>query len=280
MEISCYVLEQKFNSIINKNKNSPLRIIFCFIIFVSTSVFANNKDKIAIVIDDIGYRATDKTALQLPKQVTFSVLPHTPFGRDLAEQGNLQQREILLHVPMESINNLLLGPGALTSTMDEANVKKTLAASFADIPHVIGINNHMGSLLTQQSAPMAWTMQFLKDNDLFFLDSRTSKYSQAEYIAQRLGVPSLHRHIFLDNKIDEHYIEQQFKKLISSCKRNGAVVAIAHPHPATIKVLKRMLPTLAAKNIELVTISQLLPTESSIQLSQQINGNASKDQGE
>jgi polysaccharide deacetylase 2 family uncharacterized protein YibQ len=280
MEIACYLLKQKFNSIINKNKNSPLRIIFCFIIFVSTSVFANNKDKIAIVIDDIGYRATDKSALELPQQITFSVLPHTPFGRELAEQGNLQQREILLHVPMESINNLLLGPGALTSTMDEANVKKTLAASIADIPHVIGINNHMGSRLTQMSEPMSWTMQFLKDNDLFFLDSRTSKFSQAEFMAQKVGIPSLHRHVFLDNQINEKYIEQQFRKLIKISKKEGTVVAIAHPHPATIKVLQRMLPTLAQQNIELVAISKLLPTETPTQISKQTTLKKIAEEGE
>ncbi|WP_235282085.1 divergent polysaccharide deacetylase family protein [Thalassotalea sp. ND16A] len=250
-----------------------MHIFFSFIIlaifsFFSAAALAQSKDKIAIVIDDIGYRATDKSALQLPKQVTFSVLPHTPFGRELAERGNSQQREILLHVPMESIDNLLLGPGALTASMDEANVKKTLAASIADIPHVIGVNNHMGSRLTQMSEPMAWTMQFLKDNDLFFLDSRTSKYSQAEYVAQRVGVPSLHRHLFLDNKIDEKYIEQQFHKLISTSKQEGAVIAIAHPHPETLRVIKKMLPILAMNGIELVEISALLPVQK-VRISQQ-----------
>ncbi len=255
--------------IINKNKNFSVRIFFCFIIFVTTSVFANNKTKIAIVIDDIGYRSTDKSALALPQQITFSVLPHTPFGRELAEQGNLQNREILLHVPMESINHRLLGPGALTANMDEASVRKALAASIADIPHVIGINNHMGSKLTQMSEPMSWTMSFLKANNLFFLDSRTSKYSQAEYMAQQAGIPSLHRHVFLDNQLNEPYIEQQFNKLINISKRDGAVIAIAHPHPATIKVLQRMLPTLHNNNIELVAISTLLPRPSNTRISKQ-----------
>ncbi|MDG2393686.1 MAG: divergent polysaccharide deacetylase family protein, partial [Thalassotalea sp.] len=186
-----------------------MRIFFSLVIFVSTQAFAFDSDKIAIVIDDIGYRATDKLALSLPKQVTFSVLPHTPFGRSLAEQGNKQNREILLHVPMESINNLTLGPGAVTANMSEQSVQSSLAASIADIPHVIGINNHMGSKLTQMSEPMGWTMQFLKENDLFFLDSKTSQYSQAEYLAQQAGIPSLHRNIFLDNEINEAYIEKQ-----------------------------------------------------------------------
>jgi len=205
-----------------------VRIFFSLVIFVSSQAFAFDSDKIAIVIDDIGYRATDKLALSLPKQVTFSVLPHTPFGRSLAEQGNKQNREILLHVPMESINNLTLGPGALTANMSEQSVQSSLAASIADIPHVIGVNNHMGSKLTQMSEPMGWTMQFLKENDLFFLDSKTSQYSQAEYIAQQAGIPSLHRNIFLDNEINEAYIEKQFLKLIRMSKRDGIVVAIAH----------------------------------------------------
>ncbi|QBY04165.1 divergent polysaccharide deacetylase family protein [Thalassotalea sp. HSM 43] len=239
-----------------------MRILFSLLfIFVSASAAANTtgSNKLAIVIDDIGYRSSDKSALDLPKQVTFSVLPHTPYGRQLAELGNQQQREILLHVPMESINNLLLGPGAITSKMDKSNVIKTLQASIADIPHIIGVNNHMGSLLTQKSEPMSWTMEVLKDNDLFFLDSRTSRYSQAEFVAQRRGVPTLHRHIFLDNKIDEQYIEQQFKKMIRISQKNGEAIAIGHPHPATMRVLKRLIPTLRQHNIELVDLSTLLP---------------------
>lgn len=257
-----------------------MRIFFSLVIFVSTQAFAFDSDKIAIVIDDIGYRATDKLALSLPKQVTFSVLPHTPFGRSLAEQGNKQNREILLHVPMESINNLTLGPGALTANMSEQSVQSSLAASIADIPYVIGVNNHMGSKLTQMSEPMGWTMQFLKENDLFFLDSKTSQYSQAEYIAQQAGIPSLHRNIFLDNEINEAYIEKQFLKLIRMSKRDGIVVAIAHPHPETISVLERMIPLLADKDIELISISEMLPKDHPIRVAQQAKLLSDRSEGE
>ncbi len=236
-----------------------MRILFSFLVLFSGLTFAQGKGKVAIVIDDIGYRSTDVSALRLPSQVAFSVLPHTPLGRELAEKGNQQQREILLHVPMESTRKLTLGPGALTSNMDENSVKNSLQASINDIPHVIGINNHMGSRLTQMSEPMSWTMDFLKKNNLFFLDSRTSKYSQAEFIAQRTGVPTLRRHVFLDNNLNEDYIELQFEKLIDASKRHGSVIAIGHPHPQTITVLQKMLPTLAKHNIELVPVSQMLP---------------------
>ncbi|WP_260680404.1 divergent polysaccharide deacetylase family protein [Thalassotalea sp. PS06] len=233
-----------------------MRLYLSLLFLLPFSVLADHK--VAIVIDDIGYRHTDRAALLLPRQVAFAVLPHTPHGKDLAKQAWQQQREIMLHVPMESIKGLNPGPGALTSTMSEQHIQETLQAQIDDIPHVIGINNHMGSRLTQMSMPMESTMKFLKANDLFFLDSRTSKFSQAEYIARQHGVPSLHRKLFLDNKLDESYIENQFQKLVNLSKRDGTAIAIAHPHPKTLKVLHRMLPTLSKHQIELVHISTLL----------------------
>lgn len=237
-----------------------MRLYLSLLFLLPFSVLADHK--VAIVIDDIGYRHTDRAALLLPRQVAFAVLPHTPHGKDLAKQAWQQQREIMLHVPMESIKGLNPGPGALTSNMSEQNIQETLQAQIDDIPHVIGINNHMGSRLTQLSMPMESTMKFLKANDLFFLDSRTSKFSQAEYIAKQHGVPTLHRKLFLDNKLDEAYIENQFMKLVSLSKRDGTAIAIAHPHPKTLKVLHRMLPTLTQHQVELVHISSLLqPTQ-------------------
>jgi len=102
--------------------------------------------QVAIVIDDIGYRYTDKHALSLPGAVTYSILPHTPFGKALALRANAQQKDVLLHIPMEAENGKKLGPGALTSKMNEAQIVDSLKASFAEIPFAIGINNHMGSL--------------------------------------------------------------------------------------------------------------------------------------
>ncbi|WP_246036982.1 divergent polysaccharide deacetylase family protein [Thalassotalea litorea] len=243
-----------------------MRLLFSLVFLLPFSVLAAPQEtkKVAIVIDDIGYRHTDRAALLLPRQVAFSVLPHTPHGQELAKKAWQQQREIMLHVPMESIKGLNPGPGALTSTMSEQHIQDSLQAQIEDIPHVIGINNHMGSRLTQMSQPMASTMKFLKANDLFFLDSRTSKFSQAELVAQQYGVPTLHRKLFLDNKLDESYIENQFRKLVNISQRDGIAIAIAHPHPKTLKVLHRLLPTLAAHQIELVHISSLVhPVEES-----------------
>eukprot|EP00481_Brizalina_sp_1-RS-2013_P002923 TRINITY_DN7810_c0_g1_i1.p1 TRINITY_DN7810_c0_g1~~TRINITY_DN7810_c0_g1_i1.p1 ORF type:complete len:134 (+),score=5.42 TRINITY_DN7810_c0_g1_i1:100-501(+) len=116
--------------------------------------------------------------------------------------------------------------------------------AFVRNPLCFRYHNHMGSKLTELYQPMAWTMNFLRERNLMFIDSMTSGASQAEQVALDFGVPSLHRHIFLDNKLEHSYIRSQFNQLMRDAKRYHSVVAIAHPHPETITSLLKLLPLL------------------------------------
>ncbi len=240
-----------------------LLIALSFISLLFTASAKENSARIAIVIDDIGYRYTDKNVLSLPGSITYSVLPHTPYGKILATKANAQQKEVLLHIPMEAENGKKLGPGALTSSMNKIEIHASLSESLAEVPFAIGINNHMGSRLTQLADPMYWTMGFLKEHDLLFLDSKTSPFSKASVIAQKLGVPVQGRHIFLDNELSDNYINQQFQLLIKEAQNQSFAIAIAHPHPETIQALLYLIPTLAQNNIELVSLSALYSEEES-----------------
>lgn len=207
----------------------------------------------------MGYRATDQKALSLPGDITYSFLPHTTYGKKLAVQANRHKHDVLIHIPMESTNRKTLGPGALTSNMNAQAYNQSLAKSLAEIPFAIGINNHMGSYLTELYKPMTWTMEFLKQNNLVFLDSKTSANSKAEQAAIDYGVPVKSRHIFLDNELSEPYISHQFKQLVQYSQRNEIAIAIAHPHPETIAILTKLIPTLESQGIELVPLSTLYP---------------------
>lgn len=234
--------------------------LFVFLCTLFTTPAQAAPVRIAIIIDDIGYRYTDKNALSLPGAITYSILPHTPYGKRIAVKANANHKDVMLHIPMEAENGKKLGPGGLTSAMNQKEIVASLNASLTEIPFAIGINNHMGSHLTQLDDPMLWTMNFLKQHHLLFLDSKTSPYSKAETIARMVGVPVHNRHIFLDNQLTQGYITKQFQALIRQAKSQKMAIAIAHPHPETIQALKRLLPTLAKNNIELVPLSDLYST--------------------
>lgn len=253
-----------------------MRLFYAFCILFSSAVISIESAKVAIVIDDIGYRKSDLNALNLPGNLTYAILPHTPFGKSIAEQAHANNHDVILHIPMEANNGKKLGPGALTSQMNEIQIRSTLNQAFAEIPFAIGINNHMGSHLTQLYKPMAWTMRFLKERELLFLDSLTTEHSKAERVAHHFGVPTRHRHIFLDNELNHSYIEKQFEQLVHQAKTYKSAVAIAHPHPETIAALKKLLPRLAQENIEIVNISTLMPQPKNIQRLARVQKNTDK----
>ncbi len=218
-----------------------------------------SRPKLAIIIDDIGYNIPlgERTA-ELHGDVTLAVLPKTPGAVSIAKQAHANGKEIMLHAPMSNDSNFKLGPGGLTTHMDQATFIDVLADNLKAIPYIRGVNNHMGSELTTKREPMEWLMEELKKRDLYFIDSLTSNDSVALRTARRYGVTSQQRDIFLDNEQDEAAIKSQYDKLLRRAKRNGYAIGIGHPYPETLNVLEKVLPELDQHDIELVSISRLL----------------------
>lgn len=205
-----------------------------------------------LIIDDVGNNwALGQRALHLQGPVNFAFLPFTPFASKLAVEAHRLGQGVLLHAPMANHKDMPLGPGGLYPDMNEEEFKQQLRANLASIPQVQGMNNHMGSLLTEQKDPMRWTMQVVQQQGLYFIDSLTSNHSIAFNQAKHVGVPSLKRHVFLDNDTNEKALQQQFKQAIRIAQQRGHVVLIAHPYPETLQFLEKNLPLLTPQNIQL-----------------------------
>ncbi|MCC2607811.1 divergent polysaccharide deacetylase family protein [Planctobacterium marinum] len=215
--------------------------------------------EIALIIDDMGNSDTDGVAFNLPEQVAFAILPHTPHSKKFALTAAGEQRDVLVHMPMEALSGLNMGPGGISSEMSESLIRQRLTEAFESVPQAIGFNNHMGSKLTQLTAPMQTTMEFLNFRHLFFLDSRTTRYSKAEHIAKDFGVPTVRRHVFLDHVQETQHIDYQFRRLLRKAKRDGFAVGIAHPHKVTLEYLQAALQALDEEGIRLISLRDKLP---------------------
>jgi len=214
---------------------------------------------ISIIIDDLGNDlAIGKRILNLPYPITISILPHTPHSQQLHHLAYQLNKEIMLHLPMQALkNNRYLGPGSLTLNMSEKQLRHTLRQDLQSLPDAIGVNNHMGSLLTTRSKPMNIVMEELADwGELFFIDSRTTAETIAYQSAIQHGLAAQSRDLFLDNQQDESYIRQQFKKLLNKAKQNGSALAIAHPHITTLNVLESELKQLHTTGVNIIPVSQ------------------------
>ena len=62
----------------------------------------------------------------------------------------------LLHMPMQPSGAIDPGPNALLSGLSAAEIRQRLGAAFARVPQAVGLNNHMGSLLTTDAERWRW----------------------------------------------------------------------------------------------------------------------------
>ncbi len=220
---------------------------------------AQGEARLAIIIDDIGYnQSQSERAARLKGAFTLSILPFTPHSAASARLAHQQGKELMLHLPMSAINNAAIGKGGLVNGMDKTAFLTTLRQDLANVPHIRGVNNHMGSRLTQDAEPMGWLMEELHPRGLYFVDSRTSPHTKALDIATSHAVPSLKRDVFLDDVKEPNAIEFQLNRALQIAKQKGFAVAIGHPYPATLAVLERIQPLLAQKQVKLVYVSDLL----------------------
>ncbi len=214
---------------------------------------------IVILIDDMGDNlAKGQAAIELPGPVTYAVLPHSPHGQFLANQATHRGKEVMLHAPMENTQARPLGPGALTQALDKTQFVKILRDDLDSVPGVLGLNNHMGSLLTGLRQQMEWVMEVARERQIFFIDSRTTADSVAWKVAREQGIPYLRRDVFLDHERTTEFVDQQFQQTIRIARQQGAAVAIGHPYPTTIAYLQEALPKLDELGIRLVSASALL----------------------
>jgi len=215
---------------------------------------------IALIIDDLGNQQhTGAQAIALAGPVACAFLPGGHYTRALAQQAHAHHKEVMLHLPLQAVDHRHAEPGMLTLDMTREEFSAALSRHLAAIPHVSGINNHEGSLLTRHPGHMAWLMQAIsREHSLFFVDSRTTVATVAGQIALEYGVPSTERNVFLDNERDVDAIRSQFRHLLDIARQRGTALGIGHPHPETLAVLEEELGALGDQRVQLVTVARLI----------------------
>ncbi|HWV14739.1 MAG TPA: divergent polysaccharide deacetylase family protein [Cellvibrio sp.] len=233
--------------------------LIALVIGYGQSAAAIAEQRLAIIIDDIGYNKTlSERAARLPGAFTLAILPFTPNATSSAELAHRQGKELMLHAPMSNLANLPLGAGGLYSNMGQEAFMAVLRKNLDSLPLIKGVNNHMGSRLTQEALPMSWVMTELHNRGLYFVDSRTSAQTLALETAQAHSVPSAKRDVFLDDDVNTEAVSQQLDKALTIARQKGSAIAIGHPYPSTLSLLEKIQPRLLQHQVNLVFVSQLL----------------------
>ncbi|HTG69266.1 MAG TPA: divergent polysaccharide deacetylase family protein [Candidatus Udaeobacter sp.] len=218
---------------------------------------------VAIVIDDFG-NGMDGTAemLKLPIKFTAAIMPFLPTTKKDAEEAHRLGHDVIVHMPMEPNKGLRkwLGPGALTTDLSDAEVRKRVEDAINDVPYAIGMNNHMGSKVTSDERMMRIVLGVCKERGLFFLDSRTSYKTVVPKIAAELQVPIVSNDVFLDDVYTVQHISKQIAVLRKHLESHISCITIGHvgpPGKKTASVLQQSIPVMQT-SVQFVKLTALI----------------------
>ncbi|QDS35534.1 divergent polysaccharide deacetylase family protein [Brevibacillus brevis] len=254
----------------NARKMIPL-LLTLFLSFGSIPAIATphaeveptGKKLMAFVIDDFGnnMQGTEEI-LSMPVPLTVAVMPFLPSTKQDAELAHQKGHDVLVHMPMEPMKGKRswLGPGAITADLSDDEIRSRVEKAIDDVPHAIGMNNHMGSKITADERMMRIIMKVVKERGLIYLDSKTTDKSVAAKIAAEMGVPHAVNQIFLDDVYSVPHITKQMELVCKRIHNHPLCIAIGHvgpPGKKTASVLRQYIPRIQ-KEAEFVTISKLI----------------------
>ena len=196
------------------------------------------KPRLVIIIDDVAYRHQVDAIKSVNLKLTPSFFPATsahPETPILARRFGFY----MIHLPMQALGGFKGAEiGTLTVNDDYEKIAKKLQSIKRDFPNLKYINNHTGSRFTSDATAMDRLMRAMRDENLIFVDSKTTSPTKVYGAAKKYSMPYIARDVFLDHDGSKAAVRKQLKYAVELAKKRSYAIAIGHPHKNTIEVLQ------------------------------------------
>lgn len=216
--------------------------------------------KLVFVFDDGGQNLEHlERFLRLPFPITVAVLPKLLHSKESAGKVRASGNELILHQPMQALNlSVNPGKGAITPGMGLDELARTLRENIEEIGPVSGLNNHEGSMITEDEVRIGTVLTEAKNMNLYFLDSRTTSQTRVPQAAMGLGLSYYERNVFLDNTKTRANVLNEIAKGIEIANKKGSVIMIGHIWSADFlpQILEELYPLLKQKGYSFSTVSK------------------------
>lgn len=236
---------------------------------ISTSARAESqKLQIAFVIDDFGsedrHGVEEMLALSVP--LTCAIMPGLINSENDAHAAHARGHEVILHMPMEASTPLpesWYGPKVVKNHFTGEQAVALVDECIKSIPYAVGMNIHIGTGVSSNEEILSSIMLYMKSENLYFLDSKTTEATKCQQCATTTGFNLLTRDIFIENHFDHSYgfAKKSIQKAIEIAKDKGFAIVIGHVGPeggnTTVNAIKDSVEDIKNAGIEIVKLSEI-----------------------
>jgi len=217
------------------------------------------KARLAIVIDDFGYPSKSYPYfVKLDAPINISILPNHRLSSVIAVLAHRNGKEVLLHLPMQPYGRSHLEKNTIMKYMKKKQIERIVESDIDSIPYIEGVNNHMGSLITEDKRIMEIVLSIIKRKGLYFIDSRTSYRSIAYRLAKKLKLRAGYNSLFIDNRRDRDFTMDYILRAAMIALRKKRIIVIGHDCMSTFIAIRDMLPRLRRLGVKLSFASEVV----------------------
>ncbi len=218
--------------------------------------------RIAFIIDDIGaYEIGPLELKRLGIPITASVLPDSWRVGEAVRWLTEYRLKVMIHLPMQPTNSngKRYDPNeVVTLYSTDQQIRALIQRAKQAVPIAEGLNNHEGSLVTTNRRLMTRVLKIVKEEDLFFVDSRTIGGTVAYEVARELNIKAAHKDVFLDHIPTYSHSIAQVRKLVDIALQKGKAIAIGHPLESTLRAIQDSKDYIEKKGVKIVYVKELL----------------------
>ena len=231
------------------------------------TIDSKSRPMLAIVIDDFGEdRSGVAQMLSVKAPLTCAIMPNLTYSTEDAEQAYKNGHEVILHMPLESKSGLpqsWYGPKLIHNNDSTETAKQTFSECLKSVPHAVGSNYHIGTGVSENKNLMTALLESAKENNIYFLDSKTTQHSAAPDAAKTTGAKYISRDLFLeDGHASYGYSKKILNDAVNLAKSQGYAVVIGHVGPMgreqTGKAIIDSLKHIADEGVEIVPLSKIV----------------------
>jgi polysaccharide deacetylase 2 family uncharacterized protein YibQ len=226
----------------------------------SDQSIAPTRGRLGIIIDDFGAISgpVAEAFFDLPIDLTVAVIPGHATSQQMATRAVAAGHEVFVHLPMEPRDGEVGEENAILVDLSGDEIRRRVRWALSEIPQAVGVNNHMGSLATENEKVMRTVLEEIKSAGKFFVDSRTSSQSVAQEAGRKVGLPCDRSDGFLDYQDQDKEIEKSLEALADQALQEGTAIGIGHVRANTLEVLREMYPALENRGIRFSHVSRIL----------------------
>jgi len=195
------------------------------------------KPKLVIILDDVSTKRQLNKIQATGMKITPAIFP--PFQNSKRSHTLANGlKHYMVHLPMESGSSQFnTQTKTLITSFSNAQIESRVKEIRKLFPTARYINNHTGSVYTDDYDAMRRLYSVLRSEGFVFIDSRTIGSTKVPRIAKEFGDAYVARDVFIDNEHNVHYIHKQLQKAVNKAKKRGYAIAIGHPHKTTLKAI-------------------------------------------